>query len=195
MTTKRKGYDHEKLGITFQELGALLGTRALLASGTLTHVALGAKTWCGKAVIDPNAHDFTMRYALQQDGCGTMGCIGGTMAMIMDHNGLSACTYVEDGGLRQPPDDGSGRYGAMRELFYPPCHTDFNWDRITPTVAVKAIDAFLAGKGVNWKALVVEYGLTEKQAQNRAKAYKKRVEAHMRAVAERVAEAHVPAPR
>lgn len=195
MPTKRKGYDHEKLGITFQELGALLGTRALLASGTLTHVALGAKTCGYKAVIDPSTHDFTMRYALQQEGCGTMGCIGGTMAMIMDHNGISACTYVENGGSPTEDADRIGRYGAMRELFYPPSNTEFNWDRITPAVAVKAIDAFLAGKGVNWKALVVKYGLTEKQAQNRAKAYKKRVEAHMRAVAERFAEAHVPAPR
>lgn len=183
MTTKRKGYDHEKLGITFQELGALLGTRALLASGTLTHVALGVKSYCSKAVVDPSEHDFTMRYALQQNGCGTMGCIGGTMAMIMSNTDLSACSYVENGGFPSTEETrGDGRYGAMRELFYPPVGNDFNWDRITPDVAVRAIDLFLAGKAINWRALTVKYGLTEAQATAKEKAYRKRVEEHMAAL-------------
>lgn len=173
--TKRRGYDHERLGISFQELGALLATRSLLESGTVTHVAMG---FCShsKPYVDPHEHGFSMRFAMQEQGCGTLGCIGGTMAMIM---GKEPARYTESGG---GPTGSMHNYGPMRNLFYPPHsrQSSTDWDRITPQVAVMAIDLFLASKEINWVKLVEAHGLTVRQVTTRAKAYAKKRDAFMR---------------
>lgn len=60
---------YEKRGITFQELGALLGTREMLVRKILSGQ--------GERIFDMGT------YCSHRE-CGTASCIGGTMAIIMN---------------------------------------------------------------------------------------------------------------
>jgi hypothetical protein len=124
---------HEKRGITFPEYGALLGTRAMLAAGTLEH---------GKAchtVPLPHEHQFDMNKSCFAYGCGTVSCIGGTMALIMGMSPSTARSYV------------SNSSETLRDLFYPQDLHSTKWHRITPRQAVKAIDNWLRTGKPMWK--------------------------------------------
>jgi len=129
---------HQELGITFRELGALLGTREMLKDGTLTHI------------YDPtepygDLHLFNMGITCRTKGCGSVACIGGTMAMILGYSESDSAadisSYVNRGG------DGSPLGKAhLHDLFFPletPSHT---MDQITNEMAVEAIDRYLAGE-------------------------------------------------
>lgn len=135
-------YDHKKLGISFAELGALLGTRALLAAEALKHTPY-RKTKVG-------AHLFNMAIICDRDDeCGTVSCIGGTMALIMGMDHDQAEDYVA-GILEGTP--------TLRPLFYP--DHDFTDGRaveyhpITTKQAIAAIDNFLKGRGPQWKKVL-----------------------------------------
>lgn len=138
---------HERRGVTFQELGALLGTRALLASKLVTY---GPRD-------DPpeHAHTFNMATACQTQDCGTVGCIGGTMALIM---GTSPQHYVgrQDGADNPWRTDGSKwRSQTLHDLFYPPEGDRLTpWDQITVKQAIRAIDNWLDTGKPGWKSIL-----------------------------------------
>lgn len=165
--TKKK-VDHEALGITFQELGALLGVRGMLESGALTHIATHKASHYGVSrVVSPTAHEFNMRHTLLTQGCGTLGCIGGAMALIMNRKPTD---YVDALASERGHQMCSV---SLVNLLYPDKGiagiVDANeWDRITPKVAVMAIDRFLAGKRILWRSLVERHGLTKAQARLKA---------------------------
>lgn len=142
----KKLHIHERRHITFAEYGALLGTRAMLALNALTTTDNGC--------LVAGEHKFNMRRALLVKDCGTVGCIGGHMALIMgktDNNAphfcgpdLTATEYVE-----------TGRSDSLLALFYPP--REYNYKKITPAQAVKAIDNWLRTGEPMWHKL----GLTK----------------------------------
>lgn len=122
---------HEKRGITFQEMGALLGVREMLARGLLKDPG---------ALHEDGAHDFNMNIPCRLDGhCGTVACIGGTMALLMGQ--LSPSRYVAGGGLN----------GKLGRLFYPDTAL-VQWQSITPAQAVRAIDNWLDNGNPRWRS-------------------------------------------
>lgn len=119
---------YTQLGITFAEYGALLGLREMLANGTI------ANTPSHEGPI------FDMNLTMDMEGskhCGTIGCIGGYMALIMGHSIADADEYVR-WGCSSP----------LKHLFYP---TIDSYSDITPEIAVEAIDSFLDGKAYDWR--------------------------------------------
>jgi len=131
--------DHEKLGISFVELGALLGTRAMLEFKVLED---------GKELEVPNkkSHLFNMTQICKTAGCGSIACIGGTMAMIM---GLEPTSYVRNAE------------GELKQLFYPHYRTGklegielYSWGRIKPAEAIKVIDRFLRTGKAEWQKVL-----------------------------------------
>ncbi len=121
--------DHTELGISFAELGALYGVRAMLVAGVL------------RTTLKPDTHVFDMECTWKPNGeCGSIACIGGTMALIMGYNRAACAAYV--GGQENP---------NLELLFYPDESRD--WDWITPKIAVKAIDNFLATGLPKWETL------------------------------------------
>ena len=128
---------HERRGITFAELGALMGTRAMLISGLL-------KPTNSRWPVS-HLHCFNMAVQGKQQDCGTVSCIGGTMALIMGKNPVDYVGASLDIGQASP---------AFRELFFPPqIRTTDEWEWITPAIAVKAIDKWLRTGKPGWKAL------------------------------------------
>lgn len=131
---------HETLGITFAELGALLGTRELLKADMLEHDP--------RHVTKPGTHEFDMNTACKPNGeCGTVSCIGGTMALIMGKNIGEADLYVRDTSTEVV----GGKSPALGKLFYPGRDGySGDWSAITPAQAIAAIDNFLAGGHPRW---------------------------------------------
>jgi len=137
----RKKHIHERRKITFQEYAALLATRAMLVNATLA--------WTNSPRPVPGCHLFNMHTKGGATHCGTVGCIGGTMAMVM---GKDPSDYVfdhvgEDLGWRLRADTCSK---SLSNLFYP---VGDEWDWIKPKVAVKAIDNWLRTGKPGWKKL------------------------------------------
>lgn len=138
---------HERRKITFQELGALMATRAMLAAGLLEKITKL------EAIRAPStrAHQFNMGISCEVHGCGSVSCIGGTMGLIMGVK--SPMSYV---GARGQSGTGANGYAirscSLEKLFYPPNH--LNWDKITPDVAVKAIDNWLKTGRAGWSGLL-----------------------------------------
>jgi hypothetical protein len=131
MSDTKKKRLHERRGVSFAEIGALLGTRNLIAAGLLE-----ART--ATNFYEPGAHLFDIRVSCRNnDNCGTVSCIGGTMALIMGMDADAARGYV---GTR-------GHSESLQELFYPDIFYEDDgeraWDKVTPAVAVKAIDNWL----------------------------------------------------
>lgn len=113
-------------GITFQELGALLGTREMLVRKILSGQ--------GERVFD-------MSTACDTHGlsCGTASCIGGTMAMLM---GVSPLDYVRE--EKQSP--------HLRSLFFPPI--EYGWNTITAKQGIAAIDNWLKTGDPKWEKIL-----------------------------------------
>ena len=133
---------HVRRHVRFEELGALLAVREMLDRGLFPHAAcVGASP---NSNLDEPARRFRMLEAFKNDGCKTISCIGGTMALVMRFKtDESKRNYVGTS-------DGDGfRSNSLQTLFYPP--RSMNWDRITPRVAVRAIDNWLATGRPNWK--------------------------------------------
>jgi hypothetical protein len=130
-------YDHRKLGISFAELGALLGTRELLKAEALKHA--GDPDYVYEKPPD-DEHHFNMNVSISKKGCGTVSCIGGTMALIMGKHENDVNAYVH------------GKKGRLHDLFYPN-GINCRWEAIPPEIAVEAIDRFLAGKRIDWPTL------------------------------------------
>lgn len=129
-----KKHLHERRGVTFQELGAVLGTREMLRLGVLKH----SKANYPKA----GEHTFNMNVACNRLDCGTASCIGGTMAMLMGRFNTTM-DYVQ-----------CNRSASLEDLFYPPQYLD--WDKATNKVAIQAIDNWLKDGKPRWAKLLPE---------------------------------------
>ena len=129
---------HEKRHITFAELGALLGTRQLLASGELVQSR--------NLQLKLGVHEFHMAEACKAADCGSITCIGGTMALIMGMNQSDAKLYVGNEVRR-------GHHSpSLQSLFFQP--TNVEWSDVNEPIAVQAIDSWLKTGRVNWFKLV-----------------------------------------
>lgn len=131
--------NHSKLKLSFAEFGALLGTRTLLANNAVVDAKGSQRT-------DEKTHKFNMEVACKVSGCGSVACIGGTMAQIMGMEPDEAVSYVH---LRDPHENGQI---PISRLFFPPQEYDFG--KITPAHAVKAIDNFLATGKPLWNKVL-----------------------------------------
>jgi hypothetical protein len=126
--------------ITFQEYGALLATRELLASNFVQHDCdaslrsdehnFNMKTAC--ATMCHGSYHAQTDQAKPQSHCGTVSCIGGTMALIMGMDDRCAQRYVNN-----------NHSPSLHELFFPPEDLDYNL--LNNRQAVRAID--------NWRRI------------------------------------------
>lgn len=134
---------HEDLKITFSVWASLLATRTMLAEGLIEHdpeVSL-----CN---VPTNKHVFNMNHAGAVNQCGSVSCIGGTMAIAMGiRDEAEIAQFVQD-----PPSL------ALRKLFYPCDDLDMRMemDEITPEQAVQAIDQYLTKGFPDWRSVLGE---------------------------------------
>lgn len=140
---------HEKLGITFAEFGALLGTKALLEQHALKYQGYNANARDGLRYVEavPHTHAFNMNIGCTAKECGTVSCIGGTMALIMGHGEVAAVNYVDH-----------YHSNSLSLLFFPnedvPSNQLVNYNAITPQQAVIAIDNFLKTGKPKWRKIL-----------------------------------------
>lgn len=129
----------EELNITPEELGALVRVRGMLASGQIEAE--------GTSMLD-------MSLPAESYFCHTSACIGGWMSILMmDHS-------VDDDGLYTFDEEKADRYVAgaqssarpIKDLFYPPAR--FEYEAITPSQAVEAIDRFLTTGAPDWQLIL-----------------------------------------
>lgn len=133
---------HERRRVTFAELGALYGVLGMIDAGEFVPR--------NNDVPVPGQHVFDMGCAMTPNGhCGTIGCIGGHMGVIMGKSFGEATTYV--GGQLFGP---SGQHSpALHPLFFPSLSFE-KWDKITPRKAGKAIRNFLKDGKPRWAAVL-----------------------------------------
>ena len=142
---KVKRFPHHKLGISFAEYGALLGTREMLKNGDLVFAK-------GRDFPLPNIHLFNMSVGMTANAeCGSVGCIGGTMGQIMSKDAQEAMDYVYE-------KDTSGE--VLRNLFYMDGFR-YKMSTATPKQAIKAIDNFLSGSKTPWKGVLTKAQKTD----------------------------------
>lgn len=131
----KKPHLHERRGLSFAEYGALLGVRELLASGQMAHTKRDS--------VAGSQHLFNMGVTCNaNEGCGSVQCIGGAMALIMGMGDLDARRFV--GGRRDQ--------AGLGELFYPP--TKYAFRLIEPQQAVQAIDNFRKYGKPRWETIL-----------------------------------------
>ena len=121
---------HEELGMTFAEYGALLGTRELLRSSLMGHGPDGFPS--------AREHTFNMNVCCITFACGSVSCIGGTMALIMGVCVRDIRDYVCS-------------HEVLRSLFFP---SGFNFNLVTAEQAVAAIDNFLETGAPRWSEVL-----------------------------------------
>ncbi len=132
---KMKVLPHEKLGITFAELGALLGTLSMLENEVIHHV----KPRSINKVLTSGKHVFNMNIWLKKYDCGTASCVGGTMNLITGKD----------------PEFGDGNRGhacPLNVLFFPNRGKRIigDYSHITVPQTIKTIKHFLATGKVDW---------------------------------------------
>ena len=151
---------HEKLGITFAELGALLGTKAMLE----TAVVAGTNECMydddrDSVLMAAGIHVFDMNTAARTHACGSVSCIGGTMGLIMGKTPVAATTYV---GCAEMQHNFYYRYlqgtvlhsPSLHPLFFPRSIAADKWRGVTRQQAVMDNNTFLGGKCENpWKGV------------------------------------------
>jgi hypothetical protein len=138
----------EELGITQQELDALLAVRSGLAAGLLEHTSYKKL----KAKSDPKSLAFNMDIAYTKHDCGTVGCIGGWMGVFMHTHKLEADKEIDYNNVRHYVNN--KRSYNLEELFFPlETHDGFtvDYDSISSAMALQAIDNFLANGEPDWK--------------------------------------------
>lgn len=150
----------EQLKITPAELAALLWVRDKLVDGTLLHHA--------KAPATPGSRVFDMGKDFRAEDpdeghCGTVGCIGGWMALHMNNwpeRAKLASRCVDSYLYPSLGDGGRGatRSRALEDLFFPngPVFDQRMWSSITADEAVETINRFLATGTVIWRPAPAE---------------------------------------
>lgn len=140
---------HTKLGITFIELGALLGTHALMTSKVIHH-----DPKADNGPIPTDDHTFNMGISCRTQGCGSVSCIGGTMGLIMGMNQHDASRYVnytKDGGIYTLTDNERHHSPRLKTLFMPHIIDSDCWPLLSTRVVLKVIEHFLATGRVAWE--------------------------------------------
>lgn len=148
----KKQHLHEKRGISFAELGALLGTRALLEmQGEFAKASPKREQKC---CVMPGVHRLDMGETMRQYGCGTVGCIGGHMAVILgETDGPAHVPHTRDEKAHRYVMVKNSNGTPLHNLFFPPFQHD-KWYRITPKIAVQAIDNWLKYGDPKWRKLL-----------------------------------------
>lgn len=144
MAKKLQIKTHVQLGLRYATYVALLGVRELLKTRIVTHNpnVTGAR---GSA-LNHHKQDqnlplrFNMRHVASRADCGTVGCIGGHIALVLGVSHPSI--FVENA----PP--------ALYELFYPEIVSSSDWNNITEKMAVKAINNYLYTGRAQWHKVV-----------------------------------------
>ena len=164
MATKAPISDHERLGITFQEFIALLGTQAMLKSRKLRYVNRRKNGKYGTYTPKPHVHAFNMNVACNMQECGSVSCIGGTMGIAMGLSTDEARAYT-DGSFNMRD---IYRSSSLAPLFFPsedptvkyPGET-IDFDTITMTQALKAIANFLKLGYPRWGKILTSRNYTD----------------------------------
>lgn len=140
---------HANLPITFAELGALLGTEQMMKHRMIVHAGPDKEGYSPYPHDD--AHEFNMDVTCKVSGCASVGCIGGTMALIMGLNSSKADYYVRSSTVGQYYKDYIAHSPALTSLFFPP--RGYDYKKITLPVALKAIKQFRETGTVNWRKI------------------------------------------
>lgn len=137
--------EHERLGLSFAEWIALLGTQEWVAMGAKHNPARLCST-----PVDPHGHEFNMAWCCLTEGCGTVSCIGGTMALAL---GKHTWAYVNGQEARQ----------NLNRLFYPRTTEGKspNFRSITPAQALRAIYNFRRTGDADWDSVLTKSNFTE----------------------------------
>jgi hypothetical protein len=137
---------HEVREITFREHLAVLAVRHALETGVLDmHPVLHPDD----VNAFDNKHTFHMSCSMDKAHCGSVGCIGGYMALVMGVNSRSYVTdHIKWGHMAEP----EACSPSLTPLFFPPLGRD--WPSATPKVAVKAIDNWLKDGNPRWGDLL-----------------------------------------
>lgn len=157
----------EELGLTQRTYDALIAVRDKLADGRFRHLTESETTEVRK---DDNFDGvFNMNTVYDKAKCGTVGCIGGWMAIqlggrefvdplmtfdlpSLEARSSSAAARAKELWVPQ----GTYALNPLRSLFYPGVDSDL-WDAITPAQAVEAIDYYLeTGDAVKAWQVVME---------------------------------------
>lgn len=139
---------HERRKVTFRELGALYAVRGMIADGAMTHCA---------GAYPCNEHIINMSISYGKNGdCGTVSCIGGTMALIMgldDPGWYVARTNRAYDIFDTMLGGGARRSNSLGGLFFPPIEGPIYY-KITAKQMLAAIDNWLATGRAGWKKIL-----------------------------------------
>jgi len=132
---------HDRRGVSFEELIALYGVRAMLASGEIK------STLSFNILPTATAHLFNMGVTCETSHCGSIACIGGYMAMVLQ----KPIAWVSPYNAQPHPADPERAPKSLVPLFFP--HED-DYDHITNKQAIKAIDNWLETGRPKWRAIL-----------------------------------------
>lgn len=146
-----KKHIHEERGVTLAEFIALLGVRNMLATGLISHST--SKFACA------HKHTFNMETQGEVHECGSVGCIGGYMALVLGKVTPEDQQRVNRGMARYVGNGiSNGSHSpSLRELFFPYAIDKrlypVPFERFTPFMAVDAIDNWINTGKPNWQAV------------------------------------------
>lgn len=123
---------HERRGVTYQEMGAFLAVKGMLQEKVLTHAR---DPWVELKAGD---HLINMEVTGKVKDCGSIGCIGGNMAIVM---GRDPDVYVP-----------AQRGCVLGDLFYPP--DQYVYKRITAAHMLKAMNNWQRTGKPMWKKVL-----------------------------------------
>lgn len=125
-----------ELNITEAEWLALQTVAAGLAAGLYVHTPKFED-------MKPGLKQFDMGLCfIENETCGSVGCIGGWVAREMGYPSNEASQYV----------DSFWQEGILHELYFPAQLQSYNV--VTPAIAAEAIYQFLDGKPVDYPGLL-----------------------------------------
>lgn len=154
-----KKHIHEERGVTLAEFIALLGVRNMLATGLISYSA--------DKVACPHKHTFNMETQGEVHECGSVGCIGGYMALVL---GKVTPEDAQPAGIRV--NRGMSRYvgngisdgshsPSLRDLFFPYAKDRYGelvgFSAYTPFMAVDAIDNWINTGDPDWQSVYDKY--------------------------------------
>lgn len=132
---------HNDLKISYAEYGALIATRTMIACGALKFMP--------RCVPQANVHGINMGVTCSVSECGSVGCIGGNMGLLMGMAPDKASHYV----LSMP------ERRSLHPLFFP--HHDAVaadsygiYEDITATQVLAAVDNFLTTGRPKWATVL-----------------------------------------
>lgn len=146
LKTGEKIKDHTELGISFREWCALFAAWGVLAHGMLPH------TKPHKCDAKPGLHLFNMHVSCEAGRCGTVGCIGGNMALAMGMDVHQSANFVDWSG-----EHNTRSQGKFYRLFFPRTNDGWlalNWNKIDGIHAAEAIWNFLRTGQPDWDSII-----------------------------------------